>query len=68
MTQEDKDLCESCKHYWTDFPRPLDSVVPHCEKVDEKYGFRSMEEYAPYPCLKCPFDCYLEKLNNLYKE
>ena len=34
MKQED--LCKTCKHYWEDFPLPLEKVVPHCEIVDKK--------------------------------
>ena len=34
-----KDLCTTCKHHWTDFPFPLEEAIPHCDFVDEKYGF-----------------------------
>ena len=62
MSQENKDLCKTCKHYWTDFPLPLDSVVPHCEILDKKYGLSvNMDEKVPYPCLKCPFNSYKNK-------
>ena len=58
----DKDLCKTCQHYWLDFPLPLDSVVPHCEILDEKYGLSAnIDEKIPFPCLKCPFNCYLKK-------
>lgn len=39
MTQEDKDLCKTCKHYWTDFPLPLERVIPHCEILDENMDY-----------------------------
>lgn len=64
MTQEnkDKDLCKTCQHYWQDFPLPLDHVESHCEILDEKYGLSAnMNEKVPYPCLECPFNCYLKK-------
>ena len=63
MAQEDKDLCKTCKHYWTDFPLPLDRVISHCEILDEKYGLSAanMDEKVEYPCLKCPFNCYIKK-------
>ena len=66
MTHENKqssskDLCKTCKHYWTDFPLPLDHVIAHCDQVDEKYGFKPMDDYVSYPCLKCPFDSYVKK-------
>lgn len=57
MTQENKDLCKTCEHYWLDFPLPLDRYIPHCEIV----GFKDMDDAVPYPCLKCPFDCYSKK-------
>lgn len=28
---------------------------------NEKYGFKGMDEYVPYPCLECPFNCYSPK-------
>ena len=58
-----KDLCKTCKHYWVDFPTPLDHYEPHCEIIDEKYNF-SAEKFAelvPFPCLECPFKCYIKK-------
>lgn len=64
MTQEKKDICKTCQNYWTDFPLPLDHYEPHCKIIDEKYNF-SAEKFAelvPYPCLKCPFNCYIEKI------
>ena len=68
MTQEEKnkDLCKTCEHYWTDFPLPLDHVVSHCEILDEKKGLSAdMNSEVPYPCLKCPFNCYKKKGNKL---
>lgn len=56
MKQED--LCKTCKHYWQDFPLPLESVVSHCEIVDEKYVGKNMDDIVPFPCLECPFNCY----------
>lgn len=53
-----EDICKTCIHYWTDFPLPLDRCVPHCEIVDENHGFKDLDDVVPYPCLKCPFDCY----------
>ncbi len=65
MKQEEKnkDLCKTCEHNWTDFPMPLDRYVSHCDILDEKYGLIGtiMDEKVPYPCLKCPFDSYIEK-------
>ena len=59
----EKDLCKSCSNYWVDFPLPLEQSVSHCAIVDEKYGISSnkMNEIVPYPCTKCPFDCYSKK-------
>lgn len=44
MDEKEKDLCQTCKHYWVDFPMPLEYVISHCDKVDEKYGFKGMNE------------------------
>ena len=33
--EQEKDLCNTCKHYWTDFPMPLDHYEPHCEIIDK---------------------------------
>ena len=66
MTQENKDLCKTCIHFWTDFPMPLEQVVPHCELVDNWYGYRDMGDIVGYPCIKCPFNCYID--NNHYKD
>lgn len=45
MTQENKDLCKTCEHYWLDFPLPLDRIEAHCEILDEKYdGYPSKDE------------------------
>lgn len=59
MKQED--LCKTCANHWTDFPLPLENAVPHCSVVDEKEGFKNMDEVVPYPCTKCPFNCYSKK-------
>ena len=59
--KKDKDLCLTCEHYWEDFPMPLECVISHCDKVDEKYGFKGMNEYVAYPCVECPFNCYSPK-------
>lgn len=63
MSQENKDLCKTCRHYWTDFIiNPDKTYIAHCEIVDEKYGISvNMDEKVPYPCLKCPFDSYKNK-------
>ena len=67
MNESEKDLCKTCEHYWQDFPMPLEEVISHCEIVDQKYGMftagrnRIMDNVGPYPCLKCPFDSYVEK-------
>ena len=62
MKQENKDLCKTCNHYWTDFPLPLDHVVSHCEILDEKKGLSvDMDNEVTYPCLECPFNCYSKK-------
>ena len=59
---ENNDLCRTCKHYWKDFPMPLEKVIPHCEILDEKHGLEvNMDDKVTYPCLKCPFDCYIKK-------
>jgi hypothetical protein len=63
MNKESKDLCKTCEHYWLDFPLPLDSVVAHCEILDEEFGLSSsnMDERVEYPCLECPFNYYIKK-------
>lgn len=62
MAREEKDLCKSCKHYWTDFPLPLDRIVPHCEILDEKKGLSAdLDREVPCPCINCPFNCYTKK-------
>ncbi len=59
---ETKDLCKTCTHYWQDFPLPLDHIESHCEILDEKKGLSAnMDKEIPYPCLKCPFNCYISK-------
>ena len=63
MSNKTEDLCKTCEYYWVDFPMPLDHYEPHCQIIDEKYNF-SAEKFAelvPYPCLKCPFNCYTSK-------
>ena len=63
MAQEDKDLCKSCKHYWVDFEViPDKRYVAHCEILDKKYiEDKELDEEVPYPCLECPFKCYVKK-------
>lgn len=63
MTQEEKDLCKTCEHYWLDFPIPLERYISHCEILDKKQGNNDMDETVPYPCLKCPFNSYSKKEN-----
>ena len=59
---KNNDLCKTCKHYWTDFPMPLEKAISHCEILDEKCGLEvNMDDIVSYPCLKCPFDCYTKK-------
>jgi hypothetical protein len=58
---EEKDLCKTCEHYWQDFPMPLEQVISHCEILDKKPGNKLMDEFVPYPCIKCPFDSYKKK-------
>lgn len=66
MSQEDKekDICQTCEHYWTDFPMPLECYISHCDVLDKRpEGLKdnAMDETVPYPCLKCPFDSYKKK-------
>ena len=61
MEKKDEDLCLTCVHYWEDFLCRWEYAVSHCDKVDEKYYFKNMNEYVPYPCLECPFYCYSPK-------
>lgn len=56
-----EDLCKSCENYWIDFPLPLEDAIPHCSIVDEREGFKNMDEVVSYPCAKCPFNCYKKK-------
>ena len=60
MEEKANDLCKTCGHYWTDFPLPLEYVVSHCEIVDER-RLGEMNDIVPYPCLKCPFNCYSKR-------
>jgi len=61
MTEKEKDLCNTCEHYWVDFPMPLDRYISHCEVLDSKPGFHEMDEEVEYPCLVCPFNAYSKK-------
>lgn len=56
--ENNKDLCKTCKHYWVDFPMPLEYAVSHCEILDAKNINQDMNEIVPYPCINCPFDKY----------
>lgn len=68
-----KDLCETCSHYWFDYPLQihdkqmfdspltLDNRVPHCKIADNEIGFNTMNEVVPYPCVNCPFNAYKKK-------
>jgi len=59
---KEKDICQTCKHYWCDFPMPLEYYVAHCEILDKKnIKDKEMDDIVPFPCLKCPFDSYLKK-------
>ena len=65
MTQEDKDLCKKCKHYWTDFIiTPDKNYIAHCEVVDGKLNFKPLDDVVPYPCTKCPYNSFEEKEND----
>ena len=61
--QENKDLCKSCKHFWTDFVIiPEKCYIGHCEILDKKKGLSAnMDSEVPYPCLECPFNSYIKK-------
>ena len=62
MTQENKDLCKTCEHYWVDFEiNPEKKYVAHCEILDTKSGLKPMDDAIPYPCIECPFNCYIKK-------
>ena len=69
MTDKEKDICQTCEHYWTDFPMPLDRVISHCEILDRNPSLwkgkgprdEAMDNIVDYPCLKCPFDSYSKK-------
>jgi hypothetical protein len=63
MTQEEKDLCKTCEHYWLDFPIPLERYISHCEILDRRPINNDMDKIVPYPCLKCPFNSYSKKEN-----
>lgn len=58
--KENKDLCETCTHYWIDFPMPLERVISHCEIADSK-RIIYMNDVITYPCVQCPFNCYSKK-------
>lgn len=59
MTKDENDLCKTCKHYWLDFPIPLERYIPHCEILDrQSVNYKSMDDTVPYPCLSCPFESY----------
>lgn len=55
---KNRDLCLTCEHYWEEYPALWQDGIPHCEKVDEKYGLWDMDLYVAYPCVECPFNCY----------
>lgn len=60
--ERNKDLCETCKHYWTNFSLSLERVVSHCEILDVKSGLSAnMNSEVPRPCLRCPFNCYIKR-------
>lgn len=56
--ENDKDLCKTCKHYWVDFPMPLERAIPHCDLLDIN---QDMNDFVPYPCVNCPFNKYENK-------
>lgn len=57
---KEKDLCQTCEHFWLDFPMPLDKHIAHCEVLDKKGG-GLLDDVVEYPCLKCPFNSYSKK-------
>ena len=59
-----QDLCGTCKYCCED-----EHHVAHCEILDNKVGSinRNMDEVVPYPCLQCPFDCYLQR-SDIWKQ
>lgn len=73
MIETVKDLCETCSHYWFDYPLPIldkqlfnsqllsKQYYPHCEISDKEIGFNTMNEVVPYHCLNCPFNTYKKK-------
>ena len=60
-----KDICLKCKNYWLDFPEPFECYESHCLIIDKDSRFigKIMSEIVPFPCLKCPFDSYMNKNN-----
>jgi len=60
MTEQEKDLCKKCEHYWLDFPLPCDHYEPHCEILD-RMSCKPMDDVVPYPCDECPFGSYSKK-------
>ena len=60
-----KDICLKCKNYWLDFPVPFECYESHCLIIDKDSRFigKIMSEIVPFPCLKCPFDSYMNKNN-----
>ena len=61
MTDKEKDICQTCEHFWLDFPMPLDHAEAHCDVLDGKVGLKGLDEEVAFPCLECPFDSYSEK-------
>lgn len=58
MDKHKTDLCILCKHFWKDFPMPLDRCISHCEISDIINGFKPLDETVPYPCEECPFNSF----------
>lgn len=65
MNKEYKDLCITCEHFWYDFEiTPKKKYVAHCEILDAESRFKPMDDVIPYPCIECPFLCYIKENNN----
>lgn len=58
----EQDLCSKCKYVRVKVTDYL-SIETHCEILDQKVGSinRDLDEVVPFPCLECPFECYLPK-------
>jgi len=59
----EQDLCKTCEHYWVDFKiTPDKEFIAHCEILDSKKGLSAkLDNEVPYPCMECPFNCFIKK-------